>query len=98
MRGDLHEFLIVVSRFLAVPHLDGNLRKPVDNHSSDRRSVIRHEQNVPALLISSHILVDFSRLNQCVDVFYFMPIDRVRNLRSGFVIILCGKGLHLIQL
>ena len=39
-----------------------------------------------------------NRLNQCVDVFYFMPVDRVRNLRSGFVIILCGKGLHLIQL
>ncbi len=98
MRRRLHKFLIVILRVVIIAHPDRDFRQTVDNHTSDRRAVIRHQIQLTALLITPCLLVDLSRLHQCIDIFYFMPVDGIRNLRRVLVIAGGRERLHLLQL
>ena len=96
MRCDLHKLLIILLRSIEVLHLDCDLCQTVDDHTPDRGTVIRAEQNLLALLITSDLLVNLSDTNQRIYILDLVPADGIRKLRGCGVIALRTKRFHLI--
>ena len=96
MRCDLHKLLIILLRSIEVLHLDCDLCQTVDDHTPDRGTVIRAEQDLLALLITSDLLVNLSDTNQRIYILDLVPADGIRKLRGCGVIALRTKRFHLI--
>ena len=97
MRRDLHEFLIVILRFLEITRLNCNLCQPVNDHSSNRRSVICSEKNLPAVIVPSDLLINLPCLHQGIDVLYLAPVNGIDDFNSLLILSLRCQGLHLIH-
>ena len=98
MRRNLHKLIIIILCRLKIFHLDRHFRKTVNNHSSDRRAVICHQQNFPALLITLYFFVHFPSFYQTIYIFNLIPIDSICNICCLIVFLFRITGFHLIKL
>ena len=96
-RSNLHKFLIVIFCTFVITHLDCDFCKTIDDHTTNRRTVICQQQYFPAVLVPFCLLVNFSGFHQSVYILYFVPVYCICNIRCIFILLFCIKRLHLIQ-
>ena len=96
MWRNLYKLIIIFLCFIKFLRFDGNLCQLIDNHSSDRRTVICHQENLFCFIITTNLCINISGFHQCVDITDLSPVDTVSNFSSFCILLLRHQIFYFI--
>ena len=97
MMRNLLKLIVKVDRFIKVFHFYGDFYQTVQNTLSNRRAVIRHQQNFLCLRISFVRLIDIRYHAKRAQTFDTPPVHGFYNCKCPLIVFLFYQTVQLFQ-